>query len=99
MSDTRAVLRWLPLVVALVFALYLCFRILQPFLNVLLWAIVLGVVFAPVDAHVERRIGRPGLAAAISTLLVLITIVGPVTLITVAVIDEAGRWPPASAPT
>jgi predicted PurR-regulated permease PerM len=86
---SRISVRWLPLVVVLAIALYLCFRIMQPFLGVMLWAVVLGVVFAPVHARIERRIGHPGIAAAISALLVLITIVGPVTLITIAVIKEA----------
>jgi predicted PurR-regulated permease PerM len=87
--EPRLSVRWLPLLVALAIALYLCFRILQPFLGVLLWAVVLAVVFAPIHAHVERHVGRPNLAAAISALLVLVIIVGPVTLITVAVIREA----------
>jgi predicted PurR-regulated permease PerM len=87
--EPRLSLRWVPLAIVVALALYLCFRILQPFLNVLLWAVVLAVVFNPVHARVERRITSPGLAAALSTALVLVTILVPITLITVAVVHEA----------
>ena len=87
--DARQPSRWAPLAVVLLIALYLCFRILQPFLNVLLWAVVLAVVFTPVHAQVARRIPRPGLAAAASTLLILVTILAPLSLITVAVVHQA----------
>jgi len=87
--DPRPSLRWLPLAVVVALALYLCFRILQPFLNVILWAVVLAVVFNPVHVQVERRIASPSLASALSTLLVLVTILVPITLITVAVVHEA----------
>jgi len=82
-------LRWVPLAIVVALALYLCFRILQPFLNVILWAVVLAVVFTPVHAQVERRIASPSLAAALSTVLALVTILAPITFITVAVIHEA----------
>jgi predicted PurR-regulated permease PerM len=87
--EPRLSLRWVPLAIVVALALYLCFRILQPFLNVLLWAVVLAVVFNPVHTRVERRIASPGLAAALSTLLVLVTILAPITFITVAVIHES----------
>jgi predicted PurR-regulated permease PerM len=87
--DSRVSLRWLSLVVLLALCVYLCWRILLPFLSVLLWAAVLAVVFAPVHARIERRIVRRGLAAAVSTLLVVVTILGPVTFITIAVVNEA----------
>jgi predicted PurR-regulated permease PerM len=79
---------WAALVIALLVGLYLCWQMLLPFLNVLLWAMVLVVVFQPFHRRLLTRLGRPGLAAAVSTLLVVVTILGPVTMITVAVIDE-----------
>ncbi|MQA30572.1 MAG: AI-2E family transporter [Luteitalea sp.] len=82
--------RWLALTVALVAALYVCWQMLQPFLNVLLWAVVLVVVFMPVHRRIDARLHRPSLSAALSTLLVVITILGPATFITVAVLGELG---------
>jgi predicted PurR-regulated permease PerM len=87
--DTRQSLRWIPLAIVVALALYLCFRILQPFLSILAWAFVLAVVCAPVHAHVKRRVESPGLAAALSTVLVLVTILVPILLISVAVVREA----------
>jgi len=73
---------------ALVVAVYLCWQMVQPFLDVILWALVLVVVFQPVHRRLVARTGRPGSAAALSTLLVIVTILAPVTLVTVAVINE-----------
>jgi predicted PurR-regulated permease PerM len=80
--------RWAALVFALVIALYLCWQMILPFLNVLLWALVLAVVFHPAHQRLLERVGKPGWAAAISTLLVVVTILGPVTMVTIAVINE-----------
>jgi predicted PurR-regulated permease PerM len=80
---------WAVLLVALLIGLYLCWRILQPFVDVLLWAVVLVVVFRPVHRRLLARIGHPGWTATVSTLLVIVTILGPVTLITLAVANEA----------
>jgi predicted PurR-regulated permease PerM len=87
--------RGLALVAATLIAVYLCWRMLLPFIDVILWAFVLAVVFQPVHRRIVARVGTPGWAAAISTLLVIVTILGPVTMITLAVVDEvravAGR--------
>ena len=61
---------------------------LQPFFNVLLWAIVLTVVFYPMHRRIRDRLGLPSLAAIASTLLVVLLIVLPVTFITIAVVNE-----------
>ena len=76
------------LLIVLAIALYVCWRMLQPFFNVLLWATVLAVVFYPMHRRVRARTGRPSLAAALSTLLVIVFILLPVTFITVAIVRE-----------
>jgi predicted PurR-regulated permease PerM len=86
--DSRLAARWIALLTALVVALYLCWRMVQPFASVLLWAVVLAVVFMPIHKRIHERLQRPWLSAAVSTLLVILTIVGPVSFITVAVIGE-----------
>ncbi len=87
--NARFPLRWIALLALLACAVYLCWQILQPFFPVLLWALVLAVVFAPVHRRICERIAKPAVAAALSTLLVIVTILGPVTFITVAVVNEA----------
>jgi predicted PurR-regulated permease PerM len=76
------------LLIALAIALYLCWLILQPFFNVLLWAAVLAVVFYPMHRRIRARLRSPALAAAASTLLVIVFILLPVTFITVAIVRE-----------
>src|SRR6187549_1242670 len=88
MMDSRISVRWLALIGAVLIALYLCWQIAQPFLDVILWALVLAMVFTPVHRRIAARLQRPTLSAAVSTLLVIVTILGPATFITVAVINE-----------
>jgi predicted PurR-regulated permease PerM len=76
------------LIIALIAALYLCWLMLQPFLNVLLWAAVLSVVFYPMHRRIRARLPGASSAAAASTILVVILILLPVTFITIAVIRE-----------
>lgn len=80
--------RWLALVLGLLVALYLCWLMLQPFVDVLLWAVVLVAVFMPVYRRLLARFNSPPLAATLSTLLVVVTILAPATLVTIAVIGE-----------
>ena len=76
------------LLIVLAIALYVCWLMLQPFFNVLLWAAVLAVVFYPMHRRILSRNGHPTLSAALSTLLVVVFILLPVTFITIAVVRE-----------
>jgi len=80
--------RWLALLAATAVALYLCWLMLKPFVAVLAWASVLVIVFYPVHRRLGRVISRPGLCAALSTVLVIAAILIPLSLITGAVIRE-----------
>ncbi|HEX6186682.1 MAG TPA: hypothetical protein VFZ40_01270, partial [Pyrinomonadaceae bacterium] len=66
--------RWLALLVATALAIYLCWLMLRPFVDVLLWAAVLVIVFYPVHQRLTKRLGRPGLSALISSFLVTIAV-------------------------
>jgi predicted PurR-regulated permease PerM len=76
------------LLIALAFALYLCWQMLQPFVNVILWATVLAVVFYPMHTRIRQRIGSPAGAAVLSSLLVVVLILLPATFITIAIVKE-----------
>ncbi len=80
--------RWVALLAATLIALYLCWAMLQPFIEVLLWAVVLVIVFYPVHKRIEARMNGSGWSAVVSTLLVIVTILVPLTLITYAVVRE-----------
>ena len=76
------------LLIVLAIALYLCWRMLQPFVNVILWATVLAVVFYPLHKRIHERVGSPAGAAILSTLLVVVLILLPASFITIAVVRE-----------
>ncbi len=69
-------------------ALYLCWLMIQPFLKVLAWAAVLVIVFSPVHRRLLSRTKRPATSALLSCLLVIVTILLPVTLIALALYHE-----------
>lgn len=79
---------FLALMAVLVAALYVCWLMFQPFFNVLLWAAVLAVVFYPMHRRILERTAKPTLAAALSTVAVILLILLPVTGVTVAVVHE-----------
>ena len=87
MSD-RISGRSLGLLVIFAIAAYLCWLMLRPFVGVLMWAVVLVVVFYPAHRRLEAWTGNPGSAAALSTLLVILTILLPVVGVTFAVARE-----------
>jgi predicted PurR-regulated permease PerM len=80
--------RWFGLLAATVVALYLCWQMLQPFVEVVLWAVVLVIVFFPVHRRIQARVGSPGWSAVLSCLLVIVVILVPLTLLTFAVVNE-----------
>ena len=76
------------LLVLTLFALYLCYRLFQPFLYPLLSALVIAIVFFPVHARMHMVFRKPGVAALMSTLLVTLIIIIPAILIFAAVTKE-----------
>lgn len=77
MTDRRDTAAWIALLVVTGAALYLCWLMLQPFVDVLLWAIVLAIVFRPLQNFLEARTGRPALSALLSCILVVLVILLP----------------------
>jgi predicted PurR-regulated permease PerM len=84
--------RWIALMVATGIALYLCWLMLRPFIAVLAWAAVLVVVFHPVHKRLLARTKRPATSALLSCLLVIVTILLPLTLIAFALVHELSSF-------
>ncbi len=80
--------RWIALLAATVLALYVCWKMLEPFIDVLLWAVVLVIVFYPVHKRILKRVKNPGWAAVLSCLIVIVAILVPLTLLTFAIVRE-----------
>jgi predicted PurR-regulated permease PerM len=84
-------IRWLALLLASALALYLCWLMLAPFVNVLAWAVVLVILFYPIHQQIIDLTGRPGWSALLSTIIVIAMILAPITLLTLAVAKEFGE--------
>jgi predicted PurR-regulated permease PerM len=76
----------------LIFLLLLTFAavwvVFAPFLSVFILAMVLGVIFRPLHELMVRYVKIRGLAAFLSTLIVLLIILGPVALIITRIFQE-----------
>lgn len=75
----------------LVFALAVfCFRIFRPFLDLLLWSVILAITFYPLDCNLKRRLGnKDGRAATVIVLLALGVLLVPIYLLGVSLASSA----------
>ena len=73
----------------LAFLVYWSFVLVQPFIPILAWAVVLAVALYPPYNWLSEHIGgRPKLTAVIVTCLLLAIIIGPVTWLGLGLIDS-----------
>jgi predicted PurR-regulated permease PerM len=84
-------IRLIALLATATIALYVCWLMLLPFIKVLAWAVVLVIVFYPIHRRIATLTNRPGWSALLSTVFVIVAILLPTTLVTVAVINEIGE--------
>jgi predicted PurR-regulated permease PerM len=79
------VFRLLLLAVTLAFA-----WVLQPFYGAILWAIIVAVIFAPVNRALLRAMpGRPNLAAVVTVLLTIAIVIVPLAIVATSLVQEA----------
>ncbi|KRR10672.1 hypothetical protein CQ12_19595 [Bradyrhizobium jicamae] len=79
------VFRLLLLAVTLAFA-----WVLQPFYGAILWAIIVAVIFAPVNRALLRTMpGRPNLAAVVTVLLTIAIVILPLAIVATSLVQEA----------
>jgi predicted PurR-regulated permease PerM len=72
-------------------ALYVCWLMLLPFVNVLAWASVLVILFYPIQHRLVTITRSPGWSALLSTVIVIAVILIPLTLLTIVVAKEVGE--------
>jgi predicted PurR-regulated permease PerM len=84
-------IRWVALAALTVAALYICWLMLLPFVNVLAWASVLVILFYPIHKRLVAMTKLPGWSALLSTVIVIAVIVLPLTLLTLVVAKEVGE--------
>lgn len=75
------------LITAVIF--YLFYRIIIPFFVPISWAAVLAVIFFPLYERLRKRLRTSGLASLIMCIIILLLIVGPVTYVFIALVNEA----------
>ena len=64
--------------------------LIEPFFEAILWGVVVGVLFRPVYEWLLRAFsGRANLAAAVTMVLILVLVVAPLTMLGIALVQEA----------
>ena len=77
------------LLIVTAFSLYLSYILFRPFLMPLFTAVVIAVVFFPVQSKMLRLVRSPSLSALLSTILVTAILVIPAVMLGAAIINEA----------
>ena len=88
MAESKRLVRWWTLIAVTAIALYLCWLMVKPFVGVLGWATVLVICFYPIHKLIDKRLKKSSLSALVSSALVILTILVPVVLLTIAVFRE-----------
>lgn len=88
MRERQIPARWLAVLAATAIGIYLCWLMLQPFVEVLEWAAVLVIVFYPVNQRLSRWTGHPKLSALASALLIIVIVLAPLLLLMFALGNE-----------
>lgn len=74
---------------ALALLLIWCYKIIQPFINIIVWSSILAIALFPLQLSLTSKLkGRNIVSAVIITLLMLLLIVGPSLGLILASIDE-----------
>ncbi len=68
---------------------YLFYRIMIPFFVPIVWAAVLTVLFYPAYEKLQKHVKTRGLASTLMCLIIVIIIIGPITYLFVALVNEA----------
>jgi predicted PurR-regulated permease PerM len=85
---SRSRVQALVLLVATALALYLCYRLVQPFVPALSWGLALAVVGYPLHKAICRRIPHATVAAALTVTVIAVVIIGPVTFVTQQLVQQ-----------
>ena len=83
--------RWVALLATMAIVLYLCWLMIQPFVDVLLWSTVLAIIAYPANLRLRARGYSQAASAMLTTVLVVVVVLLPLTLVTTAVVRQAGE--------
>lgn len=89
-SEARPMLRKLVFLALVVGVTLWFFDLIQPFLMPIFWAVVLAIVFDPVDRWLHAKLPkRDVLVATLTTLIITVVVLLPLVLVGIAVVDQA----------
>jgi len=71
--------------------IYLCYRLVAPFLSALAWAMGLAVLFAPFQRWLASKLKHPSLAALLSILMIGLIVVIPATFVGQQLVLQAAK--------
>ena len=75
------------LAIALLF--YSCYLIIEPFITLVIWSVVLAVTLYPLHRRLAKILkGRNALSASIVTLIMLLLMIGPAVWFLLSSVDE-----------
>ena len=80
----------LALIAATVLGVYLCYRLVEPFVPALAWGLALAVVAYPMHKTICRRIPHAALSAALSVVAVALVIIAPAAFVIHQLVRQAG---------
>lgn len=86
---SRRQIHVLALMAITVLGLYLCYRMVLPFVPALTWALALAVLFMPVERWLESMTKRPNLAASVCVLGIALIVVVPAAFMAQRLVSEA----------
>ena len=80
--------RWLALLAVTMVAVYLSWKLIEPFMEVLLLGVALAVIFRPWHLRFMKWTGKPVVAAGLSTLFTLLVLVVPMAFVSLTLVKE-----------
>jgi predicted PurR-regulated permease PerM len=81
----------LALIAATLLGVYLCYRLVEPFLPALAWGLALAVVAYPLHKTICGRVPNAALSAALSVVTVALVIIAPAAFVIQQLVRQAGE--------
>jgi predicted PurR-regulated permease PerM len=82
------VMKWSVFFAAAGVVVYLCLLILRPFFGIVAWSMVLAITCYPVQQWLVRRNGRVGLSAAITSVLMVLSVLVPLVVVAAVAVNQ-----------
>lgn len=76
----------------IVLALVLLYRVVSPYFQPLGWGVILAIFFFPIHRRVRTWIENRSLAAFVTVLLVLVTLIGPAVWLSITLLQETNSF-------